>query len=244
MLIFHNVSLRPNRSSSRRRMIRAVLFDLDGVVVDTIHYHYLAWDHMFRELGGSVSKESVLLHEGRASREILPLFLREAGVELDEERHAEFIERKREYYRSIVKIKYFPDIFSTIGTLKSRGFRTALVTASARGNMEKSLDESMREYFDFIITGDEVRRAKPAPEPYLAAAERLHVPPPQCLVVENAPLGILSALNAGMTCVAVETTLSAEHLRAAHAIIHEARMLLDLPMLALASPETANGKSE
>ena len=61
-------------------MIQAVFFDLDGVIADTLHYHYLAWDKMFQELGGSVSEHSVLLHEGRASREILPTFLEEAGV--------------------------------------------------------------------------------------------------------------------------------------------------------------------
>lgn len=209
-------------------MIRAVLFDLDGVIADTLHYHFLAWEKMFSEIGGSVSEESVLLHEGRASREILPLFLEEAGVDLAPEHHHDFIERKREYYRTIVEIRHFPGAFEVVGELRARGFRTALVTASATKNMEASLDTRQRSLFDVIVTGDEVRSAKPHPEPYLTAASHLGVAPEECVVIENAPLGIESAKNAGMRCIAVETTLGREYLEQADAIVHDLRELTGL----------------
>lgn len=212
-------------------MIQAVFFDLDGVIADTLHYHYLAWDHMFRELGGSVSEHSVLLHEGRASREILPTFLEEAGVELPVEEHEGFIDRKRAYYRSIVNMTYYPHVFEVIADIRARGFRTALVTASSTTNMEAALPPERRLLFDFLITGDEVKRAKPNPDPYLAPMHHMELRPEQCLVVENAPLGIESAKNAGMTCVAVETTLGREYLGLADTVIHEIRDLLELPML-------------
>ena len=212
-------------------MIQAVFFDLDGVIADTLHYHYLAWDHMFRELGGSVSEHSVLLHEGRASREILPTFLEEAGVSLPTEEHEAFIDRKRAYYRSIVNMTYFPHVFDVIAELRDRGFRTALVTASSTKNMEAALPLERRALFDFLITGDEVHRAKPNPDPYLAPMHHMDLRPDQCLVVENAPLGIESAKNAGMTCVAVETTLGREYLGMADIVIHEIRQLLELPLL-------------
>ena len=212
-------------------MIRAVLFDLDGVIVDTIHYHFLAWEHMFRELGGSVSEHSILLHEGRASREILPLLLEEAGVSLPVEQHQGFIDRKREYYRSIVHVTEYPGVFDVIRELRERGFRTALVTASALKNMEKSLSSDKRELFDFLISGDEVPRAKPAPDPYLAAMRHLELTPDECLVVENAPLGIESAKNAFMLCVAVETTLGSEYLQDADRIIHDIQQLPSIPEL-------------
>ena len=212
-------------------MIKAVFFDLDGVIADTLHYHYLAWEKMFRELGGSVSEHSVLLHEGRASREILPTFLEEAGVTLPREEHEAFIDRKREYYRSIVQVTYFPHVFEVIAELRRRGFRTALVTASSKKNMETALGEEHRALFDFLITGDEVHRAKPHPDPYLAPMHHMNLGPSDCVVVENAPLGIESAKNAGMTCVAVETTLGKGYLGLADHVIHEIRALLDLPFL-------------
>jgi beta-phosphoglucomutase len=212
-------------------MIQAVLFDLDGVIVNTLHYHYLAWNKMFEDLGGSVSEHSVLLHEGRASREILPLLLEEAGLELDPALYTDFIERKREYFRSIVKIGYYIEAFDVLAELRARGFRTALVTATALSNMHNTLSDEQQALFDFLITGDEVPRAKPHPDPFLIAARHLGLPPERCLVVENAPLGIEAAKAAGMTCVAVETTLGKDYLRQADCIIHDIRHLLDLPML-------------
>jgi beta-phosphoglucomutase len=210
-------------------MTKAILFDLDGVIVDTLHYHYLAWDKMFSELGGSVSEHSVLLHEGRASREILPLLLQEAGVSLATDLHHDFIERKRAYYRSIVRIGYYPKAFDVIDTLRTRGYKTALVTATALRNMENTLSPDQRAHFDFIITGDEVPRAKPYPDPYLIAARQLGIDPGACVVVENAPLGIESAKNAGMFCIAIETTLSKEYLQHADLIIHAITDLLEIP---------------
>ncbi len=212
-------------------MIRAVLFDLDGIIVDTLHYHYLAWKHMFERLGGAVTERSVLLHEGRNSREILPLLMQETGVSIPEPRQAAFIEEKRAYYRSIVQVKQYPGALEVVDELKRRAYKVALVTACALKNMQHSLNSSEQAHFDFIITGDEVPRAKPFPDPYLTAAREVGVPPEECLVVENAPLGIESAKNAGMYCVAVETTLGREYLVQADCVLSGIRDLLHLSAL-------------
>src|SRR5208282_2727962 len=146
-------------------MIRGVLFDLDGVIVDTLHYHYLAWKHMFEKHGGSpVSELTVLLHEGRNSREILPILMEETGVTIPDARQAAFIEEKRAYFRSIVQVTTYPGAFETIDELRRRGFKVALVTACALKNMQHSLNGERQAHFDFIITGDEVPRAKPFPD--------------------------------------------------------------------------------
>ena len=158
-------------------MILGVLFDLDGVLVDTLHFHYLAWKHMFEQNGGTVSKHTVLLHEGRNSREILPILMKESGVHIPEEKQAQFIEDKRIYYRSIVKVKQYPEALTVIDTLKKRGLKVAVVTACALKNMQFSLSSEQQEHFDFIITGDEVPRAKPYPDPYLTAAHHLELKP-------------------------------------------------------------------
>ena len=213
-------------------MIRGVLFDLDGVIVDTLHYHYLAWKHMFGQLGGTpVSELTVLLHEGRNSREILPILMKETGVTIPEAERAAFIEEKRAYFRTIVKVTEYPGAFDTIDELRRRGFKVALVTACALKNMQHSLNGEQQAHFDFIITGDEVPRAKPFPDPYLTAARQLGLRPDECVVVENAPLGIESARNAGMYCVAVETTLGNEYLKSADHVLQNVGELLSLPIL-------------
>lgn len=201
-------------------MIKAILFDMDGVIVDTLHFHYLAWDKMFRERGGLVDKHTVLLHEGRNSKEILPILMKETNVIIPENEWDEFIDRKREYYRSIVEIKYFPNVFNVIEELRKRGLKTALVTASARKNMEKAIPEDKRKLFDVILTAENFKKAKPNPDPYLEAQKQLGVEVHECVVVENAPLGIEAAKNAGMICIAIETTLEREFLKNADFIIN------------------------
>jgi beta-phosphoglucomutase len=220
-------------------MIRGVLFDLDGVIIDTLHYHYLAWAHMFGKLGGTVSELTVLLHEGRASREILPILMKEAGVSIPAADQADFIEEKRAYYRSIVRVRRYPGAFETIDELKKRGYMVALVTACATKNMQHSLNSEQQGHFDFIITGDEVPRAKPFPDPYLTAAHHLGLLPEECLVVENAPLGIEAARNAGMYCVAVETTLGKEYLAIADWILQNVCELPGIPVLQQGKSEKA-----
>ena len=206
-------------------MIKAILFDLDGVIVDSLHYHYLAWDHMFKKIGGSVTEESIYLTEGMNSFEILPLFLKQFNAELPAEHHQKFIEDKRNYFRQIAKLTYYPMAFETIVELKKRGYTTALVTACARKNMERSIDSERQKLFDFIISGDEVTHSKPSPDPYLITQKTLGLDVSECAVVENAPLGIESAKNAGMICIAVETTLGREYLQKADFIINEIQEL-------------------
>ncbi len=206
-------------------MIKAILFDLDGVISDSLHYHYLAWDQMFQKIGGSVTEESILLTEGMNSFEILPKLLKQFNINLPVEEHNKFIEDKRSLFRQIAKISYYPYAFETIEELRSRGYRTALVTACARRNMEKSVDSEHQKLFDFIISGDDVSRAKPSPEPYLTAQRTLGIEVSECVVIENAPLGVESAHNAGMICVAVESTLGREYLQKADFIINEIQEL-------------------
>jgi beta-phosphoglucomutase len=206
-------------------MIKAILFDLDGVIVDSLHYHYLAWDHMFKEIGGSVTEESILLTEGMNSFEILPLLLNQFKVELPTEKHLQFIEDKRNYFRQIAKLSYYPKAFETIEELRERGYTTALVTACARKNMEKSIDTEHQKLFDFIISGDDVKHSKPNPEPYIIAQKTLGFQVGECVAIENAPLGVESVKNAGMICIAVESTLGREYLQKADFIINEVREL-------------------
>ncbi len=195
--------------------VKAILFDLDGVIVDTLHFHFLAWQEMFRRWDGEVKELTVLLHEGRSSREILPILIEEAGIEIPEDQRYDFIETKRAYYRSIVKVQFYPEAKETLQKLHKEGYKLALVTACAKKNMNHALSEDELKLFDVIITGDDIPRAKPYPDPYEIAQKKLGFEKDECLVIENAPLGIESGKNAGIKVAAIATTLPKEYLKGA-----------------------------
>jgi len=195
--------------------VKAILFDLDGVIVDTLHFHFLAWQEMFNRWGGEVRELTVLLHEGRSSREILPLLIEEAGIDIPEDQRHDFIETKRAYYRSIVDVQFYPEAKETLKKLHKEGYTLALVTACARRNMNHALSENELKFFDVIITGDDIPRAKPNPDPYDIARKKLGLEKDECLVVENAPLGIESGKNAGIRVAAIATTLPKKYLKGA-----------------------------
>ncbi|MBN2017339.1 MAG: HAD family phosphatase [Candidatus Cloacimonetes bacterium] len=195
--------------------IKAILFDLDGVIVDTLHFHFLAWQEMFRRWDGEVRELTVLLHEGRSSREILPILIEEAGIEIPEDQRHDFIETKRAYYRSIVDVQFYPGAKAVLKKLHKEGYRLALVTACAKKNMNHALTENELKLFDVVITGDDIPRAKPNPDPYDIARKKLGLEKNECLVVENAPLGIESGKNAGIKVAAIATTLPQEYLNGA-----------------------------
>ncbi len=183
---------------------------------------------MFARKGGEVNELTVLLHEGRSSKELMPILLEETGLEIPEEEWDNFIDIKRKYYRSIVDIQFYPNAVETLKKLREKGFKLALVTASARKNMEKALTSAERSLFDVISTGDDVVRGKPSPDPYEVTRKKLDLPKDICLVVENAPLGIKSAQAAGIKCAAISTTLPKEHLTDADIILNDISDIIKL----------------
>jgi len=183
---------------------------------------------MFASKGGDVNELTVLLHEGRSSIELMPILVKETGIEIPKNKWEDFIDVKRKYYRSIVDIQFYPNAVNTLKNLRKKGYKLALVTASSQKNMEKALSPEKRALFDIINTGDDILRGKPSPDPYEVTQKKLGLPKADCLVVENAPLGIESAKAAGIKCAAISTTLPKEHLQEADIILDDISDVIDL----------------
>jgi beta-phosphoglucomutase len=204
---------------------QAVLFDMDGVVLDSMEQHAAAWLRVMREAGLNVEREFVLLHEGCLQTEVLEKLLQEQGVVLPPgQGAAEFMLRLLDGQRRLYLAEFarqvapFSGAAGLLRALASRGVPTALVTSSRRDQVDSCLPERLLRSFAHIVTSDDVSRHKPHPEPYLKASQALGVAADGCLVVENAPAGIAAARAAGAVCYAVATTLGREHLSQAHAV--------------------------
>lgn len=211
-------------------MIRAVLFDYDGVLVDSMRYHVQAWQEVFRSYGVEVEDRVVYLNEGIGTYEMAMKLTEAFGLDLDEAELRRLVQRKQGLYRRLTRARMLPEAVALVRQVRDRGLATGLVTGSASRDLDPVLSPEQRTLFDVVVTSDDVKRGKPAPDPYLRAASTLNLSPAECLVIENAPMGIRAAKEAGMPVVAIESTLPAADLAEANLIFHnleELRQNLD-----------------
>jgi HAD superfamily hydrolase (TIGR01509 family) len=214
--------------------IKAVLFDLDGILVNTSHEHYLAWKHIMLKLGHDIEELSILLNEGRSSLQILDILCTENNTILTEIEKTNLLKEKREWYQKNSQPIIYYDAFKVIELLRKKEIKTAIVTGSSKENLEHVLTQELQSYFDVIVTADEGLKNdikyKPSGDMYFYTRYKLKlgISPESCIAIENSPLGIQAAQEAGMKCVAVETTLSKKYLKEADWII---KKIIYLPEL-------------
>lgn len=187
--------------------IEVVLFDFDGVIAETMPYHVQAWQQVFSKYNVEIRADDIYYQEGQTADRIGRILAEAKGLSLSIAEIAEVVRQKRKAYLKITRASVYSEIKTLVGQLKGMNFRLGIVTGSIIPNIVRVTGEKFLENFDIIITGDAVENNKPHPEPYLTAAKKLAVTPEQCVVIENAPLGIQAAKEAGMKCIAVKTTI-------------------------------------
>ena len=188
-------------------MIEMVLWDNDGVLVDTETLFYETTRSAFARLGIDLTKEiwgRLYLSEGKTSREIAGLL----GADAD--RTAAILNERNQQYRQILlqPPPLRPQVRETLGVLAGR-VRMAIVTGSPRDQLQLMLGASgLLGFFEITVTGDDCTHPKPDPEPYLTALKRLGVGASRCISVEDSPRGLASAKAAGIACMVVPTELT------------------------------------
>ncbi len=198
---------------------QAVIFDVDGVLVDSYRAHYQSWRLLAAEMGAEFGEAAFARSFGRTSREILA---EHWPVKLTEAQIAPADDRKEALYRRII-LAEFPEMPGARGLLRSlaaAGFALAVGSSGPKANIDAAMKGlGTGELFGAVVSGEDVHRGKPDPEVFLLAAERLGVPPGRCAVVEDAPAGIEAANRAGMTAIALTGTATGEQLAAAALVV-------------------------
>ena len=182
--------------------LRAVIFDLDGVITDTAEYHYLGWKRLADEQGWPFDREKNERLRGVSRMESLDLIL--DGRRLPEAEKVELATRKNRYYveslEQVTPDDLLPGARELLTACKEAGLKIAI--ASSSRNARTVLDRlEIAPVFDAISDGNSVERAKPAPDLFLHAADQLGVPPAACAVIEDAESGVEAALAAGMLAI-------------------------------------------
>ncbi|MEW6272954.1 MAG: HAD family phosphatase [Thermodesulfobacteriota bacterium] len=200
-------------------MPRAVIFDVDGVLVDSYAAHYASWRDALRENGLELSEDDFARTFGRTSREVIRELFR---GEVDDAQVREIDARKEALYRDVVA-RDFPAMdgaVELVDALHAAGFLLAVGSSAPPPNVELTLERlGRRAAFAVAVTGRDVTRGKPDPQVFEIAAERLGIEPARCAVIEDAALGIAAASAAGMTPVALVGTAREEQLREAGAAL-------------------------
>jgi len=205
---------------------RAVLFDFDGVVGDTYEDGYRAWVHALAPYHISYDILEYASLEGHKAMEVATLLVDRHG--LDRVHVPSIVEAKDIHYKHHSLFKIMPGVLELIFLLKKQRIDLGLVTGARARRVFLPSSAFVAQKFDVVITAEDVQHGKPSPEPYLKAATRLKVPPSDCIVLENAPLGIRSAKAAGMACIAVTSTLPREYLEEADLIVDSLNDLVPL----------------
>lgn len=182
----------------------ALIFDLDGVIVDSMPVHELAWRRYLESLGFDGGDIPSRMH-GRRNDEIVRDFL---GEKMDYQTVLAHGAAKERVFREMLRGRLRESLVAGIAGWLDRveGAPVALATNAERANVDFTLDGAgLRRYFEVIVDGSEVSRPKPAPDVYLRAAELLKIVPQNCIVFEDSPVGVAAAVAAGMRVVGVRT---------------------------------------
>lgn len=199
--------------------VKAVIWDMDGIIADTSQYHHKGWQIVFRKRGINYTEADFRRNTGKRSDTIIREVL---GEKIPQNEITEIIQEKDATFRQLMggNIKLFPGVLKLITSLKEHDFKIAIASSAPMENIQL-ITQSLKidNRFDAIISGWEVTKGKPHPQTFLLAAEKLGVETEDCIVIEDAISGVTASKRAGMRCIAVTNTTSREELREADLII-------------------------
>jgi beta-phosphoglucomutase len=205
-------------------MIKAVIFDFDGVIGDTMKDNCVAWQKAFAVYNFNLDALEYYKLEGMGRFQIAQHFIEKYNLDISIK--DEVVDAKETIYKVNNSFKIYNHVMDIFALLRKHKIQTAIVTGASKDRISKYLDITIASQITALVTADDVIHTKPNPEPYLKAIEKLNLKPEDCIVIENAILGIESAKAADCKCFALETTLTKEYLFQADEIFATHKELL------------------
>ena len=188
--------------------LKAVLFDMDGVLFNSMPYHSKAWNEVMTNHGLDLSREEAYLHEGRtAAGTINIIYQRQYGKDATQEEIENLYKEKSKLFNSFPEAEPMPGAWELLQKVKAAGLTIMLVTGSGQRSLLDRLDHHYPGIFkpELMVTAYDVKHGKPHPEPYLMALEKGGFKQDEAIVIENAPLGIEAGVAAGIYTIGVNT---------------------------------------
>lgn len=200
-------------------LVRAVIWDMDGVIVNTGPYHCRSWQYVFKKQGINFTEEDFQHIFGQRNDNIIRKTLER---DLNQAEVDAIAQDKEEFFRRIVKqdLKAFPGVTDLLQVLKNNSIAAAIASSAPMENIQLILNElGLEDYFQAIVYGREVSEGKPSPQGYLLAAQKLGVKAQNCIGIEDAVAGVTAINRAGMSSIAITNTHPAERLFEADLVV-------------------------
>lgn len=188
--------------------LKAVFFDMDGVLYNSMPYHAEAWHQVMKQYGMNLSREEAYMHEGRTGAGTINIVsLRDRGYEASPEEIKEIYAEKSRLFNLNPPAEPMKGAMELLQQVKECGLMRVIVTGSGQRSLLDRLNSHFPDMFtrELMVTAFDVKYGKPNPEPYLMALKKAGVAPNEAIVVENAPLGVQAAVSAGIFTIAVNT---------------------------------------
>jgi len=210
-----------------------ILFDFDGVVVKSMEQHFEAWKSAFAEKNIYITSDEFFVLEGQGIDTISHIIGKKHG--LSENLVKEVKERKVGHYNQYMTIEFYDYFLDMLESLENNNVPMGIVSGGTQDRVNKIINKYFNSTFSCVITSADCERGKPHPDPFLAGARLIDKKPESCIVIENAPLGIQGAKEAGMTVIGITSTLPEKYLHQADYIFNnfkevelQLRKLLDI----------------
>jgi beta-phosphoglucomutase len=199
---------------------QAIIFDMDGVITNTMPDHFDAWRKAFAKFGIGINYYDIYLKEGQKGKDTAKeIFSEKAKRKPTKKLIDQVLKIKEDLFKKRAKPKLIQDIVKLINFLSKKKIKLALVTGTSKKEVRKILPRHVVNKFEVVVTADEVSHGKPNPQPYRKAVKKLNIDPKESIVIENAPFGIKSAQKVGIYTIAITTSLPKKYLRAADLIL-------------------------
>jgi HAD superfamily hydrolase (TIGR01509 family) len=192
---------------------KAVFWDLDGVIYDSLPQYLKAWKDGFNSINVDLPDKYVYEHEGRSGQETIKEIFKEILDRSPSDEEVEkILTRRNQVLFDLGEPPLMKNVKEILERIKNSGLSNWIVTGSSREGIKEQIQEDLKDLIDInnIITGNDVLYGKPHPEPYLMALSRAQISPCEAIVIENAPLGIQSAISSGAFCIALNTGILAD----------------------------------
>lgn len=193
-------------TGNKQADIKVALVDCDGVLYDSMKNHTRAWAKLMKKNGVKCTRDEFYLYEGMTGAEIIKLLFKRLGKNITDDEAWELYKVKGRYFKELGEPAMMPGATQVLTTLKEAGIKNVLVTGSREPSVLERIDKDYEGLFaPERVTAEDTRRGKPSPEPYMKGQLKAGAKPNECIVIENAPLGVQSGHASGSFTIGVTT---------------------------------------